>query len=299
MDKPVFFSVVIPTYNREKFIGNTLDTVLAQTHPHYEIVVVDNCSTDGTERVVAQYVESGKIKFIKHEQNYERACSRNTGMDNASGDYLTLLDSDDFMHPDCLADAEAFAKQNPQLPCFHNLYDLVDSDRKTVYQYKFPSLKNRHAAIVAGNFMSCIGTFLHREIYRKYRFDTTQDLTGGEDWEFWLRVLADNEVGRIEKVNSSILHHEGRSVNNQNLETMERGLAYLVSKFRRDEHLSGVYGDYLDRIEANCFLYLNLLANDGKMRKSALAYLKRSARADLRIMLTERFVRSLRRTVMG
>lgn len=299
MSKPLFFSVVIPTYNREKFIEKTLESVFEQTYPNYEIIVVDNCSTDRTEEILTPYIESEKIRFIKHVQNFERARSRNTGMDAASGDFLTLLDSDDFMFPENLADAAEFAAKNVEFKVFHNLYNLVDGNSKIVYEYKFPSLKNRLKAITSGNFMSCIGIFIHREVYGKYRFDTFPDLTGGEDWDFWLRVLADFEVGRIEKYNSGIQHHEGRSVNNQSIESMENGLRYMIEKFRRDEHLSRVYAGYLDRIEANCKLYLNLLANDGKLNKLAMGYLSEAVRIDKSVIFSMRFLRSLRRTLMN
>jgi glycosyltransferase involved in cell wall biosynthesis len=293
------FTVVIPTYNRAKFILDTLDSVFAQTYPHYEVIVVDNASTDQTIELLQPLLESGKLRVIRHEQNYERARSRNTGMENARGEYLTLLDSDDFMYPDCLADAAEFARNNPDIKCFHNLYELVDQDRKSIRRYKFKPLKNRLDAITSGNFMSCTGNFLHKEVYGKYRFDTTRDLTGSEDWEFWMRVIADYDVGRIEKYNNGIQQHAERTINNHDIEPMERGLAYLVRKFRQDEHLSDVYRGHLDRIEANCFLYLNLLANDGHLRGRAYQYLRQAFRADASVVLTNRFLRSVRRTLMA
>src|SRR2546422_10993365 len=89
-----FFSVVIPTYNRAAFIKATLQSVLSQTYAHFEIIVVDNCSTDNTGEVLGPFIRAGQIQFIKHERNLERARSRNTGMKAARGDFLTLLDSD-------------------------------------------------------------------------------------------------------------------------------------------------------------------------------------------------------------
>jgi glycosyltransferase involved in cell wall biosynthesis len=299
MDTPLLFSIVIPTYNREKFIKKTIASIFEQTYPHYEVIVVDNCSTDRTVEILKPYIDAGKIKFIRHEQNFERARSRNTGMENASGDFLTLLDSDDFMFANNLSDAAGFASDNPRYKVFHNLYSLVDANRKTVYRYKFPSLSNQLKAIVEGNFMSCIGNFLHRDVYKNYRFDTNHDLTGGEDWDFWLRVLADHKLGRIEKYNSGLQHHEGRSVNSQSIESMEQGLRYMVDKFRGDEHLSNVYAAHLKRIEANSYLYLNLLSNDGKLGKKAADYLRKAFSTDKGVFFTTRFQRSLRRTAMN
>ena len=295
MNEYPFFSVVIPTYNRAGFIEATLRTVLSQTYPHYEILVVDNCSTDNTEELLQPFVRSGQIKFIKHEQNYERARSRNTGMNAARGDFVTLLDSDDFMYPNNLADAADYARTHPEISCFHNLYEFVDEHRNVLRRYPLPSLRNQLKAIAGGNFMTCIGNFIHREIYQHYKFDTTLELTGGEDWEFWLRVLADYKVGRIEKINSGILQHSGRSVNNQNLDSIKIGLDHLCKKLATDPHLSEVYGPYLNQIRANSLLYMAILANTGGRFAEARKYLNAAVRIAPRLMANLRFWRATRR----
>jgi len=290
-----FFSVVIPTYNRAAFIEATLQSVLSQTYPHFEIIVVDNCSTDNTDELLQSFIYAGQIKFIKHEQNLERACSRNTGMKAARGDFLTLLDSDDFMYPNNLADAAEYARTHSDIKCFHNLFEFVDSKGNVLRRYPMPSLKDQRKAISGGNFMSCIGDFIHREIYRRYEFDTTPELIGGEDWEFWLRVLADYKVGRIEKINSAVLQHDGRSVNNQNLRTMQTGLKQLCLKLSTDPHLSKVYGPYLKSIRANSLVYLAILANTGAQFAKARDYLSQAIKADAALLASTRFWRVARR----
>ncbi len=289
-----FFTIVIPTYNREKLISATLESVFSQTYKNYEIITVDNCSTDGTEEMLKPLVQSGKIRFIKHEKNFERACSRNTGMENARGEFLTLLDSDDFMYATCLADAAEFIQKNPAVKCFHNLYELINDKKQVIYRYKFPSLNNQLEAIVGGSFMSCIGNFIHRDIYTKYRFDTFQDLTGAEDWDFWLRVLADNKVSRIEKINCAILQHENQTVKSKHFEDLEPGYMYLFDKFRADEHLMKVYGKYMNRIEANSYLYLATLANTGAFTSDARRFLKIARQKDSSVIFTTRFLRIYR-----
>jgi len=296
MSEYPFFSVVIPTYNRAPFLEATLGTVLSQTYPHYEIIVVDNASTDNTVELLQPYVQDGRIKFIRHERNFERARSRNTGMSAARGDFVTLLDSDDFMYPSNLADAAEFAKTHPELKCFQNLYEYVDAERNFLRGVTMPTLDDQLQAISEGNFMSCIGDFIHRDIYQHYQFDTTAQLTGGEDWDFWLRILADHKVGRIEKVNSGILQHSGRSVNNQNLENMRSGLEYLCDKLEQDPHLSKVYRAYLKRIRANSLLYLAILANGAGAFEEARKYTKKAVRADASLLTSERFWRSARRS---
>ncbi len=289
------FSVVIPTYNRAAFIEATLRSVLTQTYAHYEIIIVDNCSTDDTEQRLQPYIRAGQIKFIKHDRNYERARSRNTGMSVARGDFVTLLDSDDFMYENNLADAADYARAHPEIKCFHNLYELVDAQRTMISRFPVPSLDNQHKAIAKGNFLTCIGDFIHREIYERYRFDTTPELTGGEDWEYWLRVLADYKLGRVEKVNSGILQHPGRSVNNQNIESMQNGLSHLFMKVSKDPHLSEVYGPYLKEIRTASLLYLAILANTGGYFEQSRQFVREALGIDPRLLMSPRLWRIARR----
>lgn len=212
MSNSVFFSIIIPTYNRADLILKTLDSVLKQTFTDYEIIIVDNYSTDNTKEVLAPYIDSGKIKFIQHDKNYERAKSRNTGMENANGEFVTFLDSDDLMYPDNLKDAYSFIQTYPHYQIFHNLYELVDENSNIIHKYKPVSLTQPIKAIATGNFFSCIGVFISNDIYKKYRFDTHIELQGIEDWEFWMRITADYSPGRINKINSGIVHHKGRSI---------------------------------------------------------------------------------------
>src|SRR6185436_17736881 len=133
-DHPLF-SVVIPTYNRAGLILKTLNTVFSQTYPHYEIIVIDDGSTDNTIEILEPLIKAEKIRYIRHEQNYERARARNTGMENARGDFLTFLDSDDLMYPANLEDAAKYVKANPDVKVFHNLCELVDEQGTLLYRY--------------------------------------------------------------------------------------------------------------------------------------------------------------------
>ena len=72
-----FFSVIIPTYNRAKTITNTLKSVMIQQFQDFEVLIVDNDSSDNIEEVLAKYVSTGKVRFFRNDQNYERSFSRN------------------------------------------------------------------------------------------------------------------------------------------------------------------------------------------------------------------------------
>ncbi len=298
MDQYPFFSVVIPTYDRAAFIEATLESVLGQTYQHYEIIVVDDCSTDNTEETLQPYVRAGQVRYLKNKQQSERAQTRNTGLTAAAGDFATFLDSDDFMYPSNLADAAAYVRMHPEIKCFHNLYEMLDAQGNVCHRFPLPPLKNQIRAITNSNFMACIGNFVHREIYQHYQFDTYRPLSGVEDWDYWLRVLADYKVGRIEKINSGILHHGGRSVNNQNLRTVEVGLEHLVEKIATDAHLSEIYRPYLKQIRAHSLLYIAMLANGGGLFGEARKYLVKAVNIDFRLLANPRLWRVARRACL-
>jgi glycosyltransferase involved in cell wall biosynthesis len=291
MSRAPFFSVVIPTYNRGALIVKTLDSVFSQTYPDYEVVVVDDCSTDDTGRVLGPYSERGEIKYVRHERNYERARARNTGMDVAAGDYLTFLDSDDLMYPTNLEDAARYAEANPGVKLFHNLYELVDERGRVLCRYDFPPLDDPVRAITGGNFLSCVGVFVHRDIYAGYRFDPAPVLVS-EDWDFWLRVVADYSPGRIDKVNNGVVHHGNRSLNSLDLERLNESFAYLTNKIANDPLLKSVYGKSLKRLEAGALLYTGTVANLTCRHGEALKLLLRAASLDLRLAASVSFMKA-------
>jgi len=289
-DNP-FFSVLIPSYNRAHLILKTLNSVFNQTFTDYEIIVVDNCSTDNTKEVLATLIESGKIRFIQHEKNFERARSRNTAMENARGRFATFLDSDDLMYPENLYDAYHYALKHPEKNIFQNLYQLVDQNSVPIYQYNFFPVLNHLRQIAKGNFFSCIGNFISREIYQAYRFDTTEELQGIEDWEFWMRIFADYAPGRIDKVNSGIVHHPNRSINQYAIESFILKKDYIVNKFTNDAHLYKRYGPYLKDFSASCHLLAASQANSAGLFSEAKKHLRSARNIHPLIIFTFRFIR--------
>jgi len=105
-------SVVIPTYNRARIIPKAIDSVLSQTYPDYEIVVLDDGSTDGTRDLIGSYA-SGKIRYF-HQGNRGIAGARNAGIRQCAGAYIAFLDSDDYWLPDKLAQQMALFSRHPE-----------------------------------------------------------------------------------------------------------------------------------------------------------------------------------------
>ena len=289
-DRPTF-AVVIPTYNRATRLVNTLETVFGQEEPPKEIIVVDDCSTDETPEVMPDLMETHEnLGYYRHEVNLERAASRNTGMSKATADYVTFLDSDDLMYPQNLREAGDFAVETGA-KFFHNLYQSVDEDGRHVRYWPVPSLRNQLRSIATGNFLACIGVFIHRDIYSEYRFDTNPMLTGSEDWEFWLRLGADHQLDRLTRVNGAIVQHPGRTMLNQDVTQATRRVDYILNKIDSDPHLSSVYGPYRSLMRASRMVFLAGFANDNHDSRAAVRFLCRALAEKPTMGFSPRFIR--------
>lgn len=131
-------SVIIPTYNRAEYVTQAIDSVLAQTYPDYEIIVVDDGSTDNTKEVLLPYMD--RIRYI-YQENGGIGAARNTGIKMAKGNWIAFLDSDDEWLPGKLAAQIRAVERHPQLVAHMvnvNLTNYNDSDLNSFLHCKFP-----------------------------------------------------------------------------------------------------------------------------------------------------------------
>ena len=127
MTKSPKFSVILPTFNREKFIVKTVESILKQSFKDYEILLVDDGSTDNTKQVINDAFETHhKLRYF-YGDNGERGAARNFGMANARAEYLVFLDSDDVMDHQYLENLNRYIKKYPDCNFFGCKYDIVDT----------------------------------------------------------------------------------------------------------------------------------------------------------------------------
>lgn len=106
-------SIITPTYNCGKFIGETIESVMNQTYSHWEMIIVDDFSEDNTQKIVSNYVKKDRrIKYFRLKENQGAAMARNKAMELASGNYIAFLDSDDIWHKDKLMIQLDFMQSN-------------------------------------------------------------------------------------------------------------------------------------------------------------------------------------------
>lgn len=103
-------SIIMPSYNTGAYIADTIGSVLAQTYTNWELIIVDDCSRDHTDEIVASFADD-RIRYLKNEKNSGAAVSRNRGLREAKGRYIAFLDSDDLWEPEKLETQLAYMKE--------------------------------------------------------------------------------------------------------------------------------------------------------------------------------------------
>lgn len=160
MEKPLV-SVVMPVYNGERYIGKAIESALGQEVP-VEVLVIDDCSADGTELAVMKYMDSGKIRYIQNEQNMGAARSRNRGVKEARGKYIAFLDADDWWEKGKLKSQTEVMEQTGCAICSTGR-ELMTPDGRTTGKYIPVKERITYRELLKHNSINCSSVLLRRE----------------------------------------------------------------------------------------------------------------------------------------
>jgi glycosyltransferase involved in cell wall biosynthesis len=189
VNPPISVSVVIPTHNRASLLGRSIKSVLGQTYKDFEIIVVDDASTDNTEEVV-QSIRDPRIRYLRHEKNRGGSAARNTGIRAAWGQYIAFQDSDDEWLPEKLEkQMEVLAAAPPEVGIVYTAFWRIRSDNKEYIPGPEIQLKEGrvHRELLKGNFVTTQAVLVKRECFQKAgMFDET--LPRFQDWELFIRM---------------------------------------------------------------------------------------------------------------
>lgn len=263
------FSIITPAYNREKFIGKTIESVLGQRHEQFELIIVDDGSIDRTSEVVSSYKDS-RIKYYKGH-NVERAAARNFGLSKATGIYITFLDSDDLLRENHLSTAAGYIEKNQWPEMFHLGYDIADEHGNVIKRWTpLPSPVND--ALLKGNYLSCLGVFVKREILDHFRFNENRALSGSEDYELWMRLAARYDILTFPVSTALLIDHTDRSVVTASAAKLKSRIEVLKSSLYADTEFIRRFGSRLKEFNSYLDLYVALHLLISKQVKEALYY---------------------------
>lgn len=296
-------SVIMPTYNHEKFIGRAIESVLNQTYSNLELIIIDNYSADDTEKIVASY-DDDRIIYLKFRNNGIIAASRNHGIKHSHGEYIAFLDSDDLWHK------QKLEKQLPHfwMPEIVGVASNAILDSETPYYRKINLARSRrgyidynYLDILNNNCIMTSSLIVRREtLGRTGLFDEDNTFAFIEDWELWLRMA---RYGSFRVLESPFLTYlVSRKRGYQSSEISKNCLKIL----KKQVDLG--YVRYDDIIEPKATVYLaiarNLLGFDQpQSRKYYMQALKTTSNIPGKIkgcagLLISFFPSSLRKTVL-
>ncbi|OIR07008.1 putative glycosyltransferase EpsE [mine drainage metagenome] len=207
------FSIVIPTYNMSKYIGESIESVLNQSYKNYEIIICDNASTDNTSDIVAKYM-CDKIKYVRNEHNLGPVANFNLGINIASGDIVKFLEADDFLHRDCLSIIKKKFESYPNASMVSTGRFYIDSE-----SIVFSAYSNKNEELIENGY-----SFMRNLLYgnefgtpsdiaiKRYVFSNVMcfDLLYGSylnDWDLWIRIAREYSTVLIPDKLSYVRRH--------------------------------------------------------------------------------------------
>lgn len=191
-------SVIIPLYNKENTICRAISSVINQTYPEWEIIIVDDGSNDKSSLALKEYSHIPNITYI-YQNNQGVSAARNTGIKNANGDWIIFLDADDYLLNDSLSILHECAIQNKTLVADANYYIESFNNRNTfcIDKYKGKLRNNFRAWYLKQSRPRAGATLIHKSILKHINFN--EQLCRNEDIDFFFRIMKRHKVSHTSK----------------------------------------------------------------------------------------------------
>lgn len=196
-------SIIMPSYNTGKFIAESINSVLAQTYTNWELIIVDDCSTDNTDAIVASFNDS-RIQYMKNEVNSGAAVSRNKALKIAKGKWIAFLDSDDLWLPEKLEKQIKFMKENNYQFSYTD-YRIQLNGEWLPYVYYGPNIVTKRK-MKNYCYFSTITVMYNRE---KIGLIQIIPVAKNNDYAMWLKIIEKSYCYRLPECLSYYIKHEG------------------------------------------------------------------------------------------
>ncbi|UZR92539.1 glycosyltransferase family 2 protein [Chondrinema litorale] len=209
----MMFSIILPTYNRDNLLSKAIESVQNQTFEDWELIIVDDGSTDNTVEVIKNYQSDLRIKYI-YQENAERSTARNNGIKNAKGQYICFLDSDDYYLSNHLSVFynEIIKNYGQKASIYFVNTWLEFGEKKELFSFNpDPSLKWQEQFLLSP--IAPPRFCIHKDILRSELFNPKIRI--GEDTDLWVRI-ASFPVYYIPESTHVTCFHDGRSVSREN-----------------------------------------------------------------------------------
>lgn len=182
----ILVSIITPVYNSEKYIGDTIKSVLEQTYKNWEMLIIDDCSTDNTAEAINQF-DDPRIKYFKLDKNSGAAVARNVALEKAKGRYIAFLDADDIWKPEKIEKQVEFMMKN-QIGFSYTGYEILREKKNKII--KMPKKLN-YGEFMKNTIIGTLTVMLDRDIVGEVRM---VDVRKDHDSMTWAKLLREGNT---------------------------------------------------------------------------------------------------------
>lgn len=197
-------SIIMPSWNTAQFIGESIKSVLAQTYTNWELIIVDDCSTDNTDEILQPFLSDKRIKYFKNEKNSGAAVSRNKALREAKGKWIAFLDSDDLWLPEKLERQISFMKKNDYKFTYTD-YRIQLNGEWLPYINTGPNKVTKHK-LKNYCYFSTITVMYDCEYIGLVQIEPIKK---NNDYAMWLKIIEKTNCYRLPDCLSFYIKHEG------------------------------------------------------------------------------------------
>ena len=226
-------SIIMPSYNTAPYIRETIQSVLDQTYQNWELIIVDDCSSDNTDEIVSTYLLDDRIHYLKNEKNSGAAFSRNIALREAKGRWIAFLDSDDLWMPEKLEKQINFMDKNGYSFSYTNYEEINVEGNRTGVKVTGPK-KITKTGMYNYCWPGCLTVMYNRSVVGLIQIE---DIRKNNDYAMWLKVckkadcyLLDEYLGKYRKGRSG-------SVSTHSIKTM---IGWHYKLFREAEKMGKI-----------------------------------------------------------
>ena len=220
-------SILMPTFNAEKFIKAAVESVQKQTYENWEMILVDDASTDETVKIIADFIQKeSRIKHYQLQTNSGNGFARNIALEKASGKYIAFLDADDLWFPEKLEKQIQFLKAN-NLSFTFSFYDCIDDNGNNLNRRVQTPIPLTYKQLFFCNYVGNLTAIYDADFFGKIKLESSQKR---QDWRLWLTIL--KQIKTAEAVPESLAFYRIRKD------------SISSSKFKLIKHNFGVYREF-------------------------------------------------------
>ena len=226
-------SIIMPSFNTGKYITETIESVLAQSYKNWELIIVDDCSSDNTDEIVSTYLSDDRIHYLKNEKNSGAAFSRNIALRKAQGKWIAFLDSDDLWMPEKLEKQLSFMKSNGYFFSYTGYEEIDVNGKQTGVRVTGPR-KVTKTGMYNYCWLGCLTVMYDAD---KIGLIQIENIKKNNDYAMWLKVCHKADCYLLDECLAQYRKGRVGSVSTHSIKTM---IGWHYKLFREAEKQSVV-----------------------------------------------------------